>query len=225
MLDKYIRPVSQVKKNFYVSLTSLCLIKSYRLWREQQHGGDSTRMSIWLAWLSQYGLILVFAGAALEGETVIVLAGMLAHQGILPFSWTVSVAAMGALVGDQILFRLGHHYGQDTLNRFPRIANHAEKVEPWLQTKSDWIAVSSRFLYGMRSMAQVLLGVYRYSSVRFLFINLFTAVLWAIIGVGGGYMVGNSAERLLSGIVHIEQIVLLLVVLLLGWLWYRYRRA
>lgn len=182
-------------------------------------------MSIWLTWLSQYGLILVFAGAALEGETVIVLAGMLTHQGILPFPWTVSVAAMGALAGDQLLFRLGHYYGQDTLNRFPRIATHTEKMQPWVQSRSDWIAVSSRFLYGMRSMVQLLLGMYRYSSVRFLFINLFTAVLWAMIGVGGGYLVGNSAEKLLGGIIHVEQIVLLLVVVILGWLWYRYRRA
>ncbi|MCP4406309.1 MAG: DedA family protein [Gammaproteobacteria bacterium] len=182
-------------------------------------------MSIWLAWLSQHGLILVFGGAALEGETVIVLAGMLTHQGVLPFTWTVYVAAMGAFMGDQVLFRLGRHYGQGTLNRFPRLAHHADRVEPWVQSRADWVAVSSRFVYGMRSVMQLMLGTYRYPAMRFLLINLFTALLWAIAGVSGGYLVGNGAEKLLGDIIRFEQFLLLAMIIILGGWWYRRRRG
>ncbi len=45
-------------------------------------------MNEWLPLISHYGLIVVFLGAIFEGETILVLAGVLAHQGILAFPWS-----------------------------------------------------------------------------------------------------------------------------------------
>jgi len=179
-------------------------------------------VNIWLSWLSHYGLILVFSGALIEGETIILLAGVLAHEGVLPFSWTVGVAAVGAFTGDQIWFRLGRRYGPDALTRFPRLARYADKVRPWLAKKSDWIAAGSRFVYGTRSVAPLLLGAHEYPGLRFVLINLVSASLWSLMVVGLGYLIGNGAERLMGRIEHIEQL-LLLVMIMLGWWWYRHR--
>jgi len=177
-----------------------------------------------LPYLSHYGLIIVFVGALLEGETVILLAGVLCHRGALPFEWTVIAAALGAFVGDQAWFHLGRRYGQDALSRFPRLTKHADRIRPWLIEKSDWIAAGSRFVYGSRIAAPMLLGMHDYPPVRFALINSVTASLWAMAGVGAGYLVGAGAERLFGRIKHIEQLLLAIILVMLARWWYRHRK-
>lgn len=178
----------------------------------------------WLPFLSHYGLVFVLFGAFFEGETVIVLAGVLCHQGVLPFEWTVLAAALGAFTGDQTSFHLGRRYGPNVLSRFRRVAQQAEKIRPFLASKPDWIAFGCRFVYGTRIVTPVLLGAHGYSPGRFALINLFSASLWAITGVSVGYLTGASAEKLLGRIDHVEQLLLAVVLVMLGWWWYRHRQ-
>ena len=46
-------------------------------------------------------------GSVLEGETLLVLAGLAARRGYLSLQWVVVVAATGAFIGDQICFFVG----------------------------------------------------------------------------------------------------------------------
>ncbi len=177
-----------------------------------------------LPYLSHYGFIFVFVGALLEGETVILLAGVFCHRGDLPYDWTVIAAALGAFAGDQSWFHLGRRYGQDVLSRFPRLTEQADKVKPWLQQKSDWIAAGSRFVYGTRTVAPMLLGMHDYSPVRFALINSVSASLWAIVGVSVGYLIGVGAEQLFGRIKHVEQLLLAIILVMLARWWYRHRK-
>jgi membrane protein DedA with SNARE-associated domain len=177
-----------------------------------------------LDFLSNWGLPLVYLGALLEGETVILIAGVLCHRGTLPLDWTVVVAALGAFSGDQFWFRLGRAKGSLVLDRYPRLAATAERIRPWVQDKADWIALGSRFIYGTRSASPLLLGIEGYPSLRFALFNGCSAILWALLGVGLGYLIGDGVERLLGPIEHIEQLLLAIVAVMAAWWWYR-RRA
>ena len=170
-------------------------------------------MSVWLAWLSQYGLLLVFAGALIEGEMLILMAGILTHQGVLPFQPTILVATLGAFCGDQLWFMVGRHYGETALHRFPRLASHADRVAPWLTRHADRVALLARFVYGVRSAAPLLLGVTRYSAVRFALINGFSSAIWALAVVSTGHFISALAVKLFGDIEHLEKYLLLAVVL------------
>ncbi len=176
-----------------------------------------------LPFLSHYGLIIVFLGALIEGETVIILSGVLCLHGTLPFYWTVAIAALGAFAGDQFWFYLGRRYGLKVLLHFPYLAKYADKVRPLLREKSDWIALSNRFVYGTRTIAPIMLGMEKYPINRFISINIFSASLWATLGVGAGYLVGTGVEKLFGKIEHIEQLLLAIVVIMIIW-WYWRRK-
>ncbi len=176
------------------------------------------------SFLSHYGLIIVFVGAVLEGETVILLVGVLYHQGTLSFELTIMVAALGAFTGDQFWFYLGRRYGQGVLSRFPKLVKQADKVRPWVKQKSDWIAVGSRFVYGSRIAAPMLLGMNGYSPMRFALFNSLSASVWAMAVVGVGYLVGASTEQLFGRIKHIEQLLLVIILVMLVRWWYRYKK-
>ncbi len=174
-----------------------------------------------LPYLTHYGLILVFAGALVEGETVVLLAGVLVHRGILPFEWTVVVAACGAFVGDQIWFHLGRRFGSVVLLRFPRLMKQADQVRPWIQQRADWIAGGSRFIYGTRTIAPLLLGRHEYPSLRFAWINSISASIWSLAIVTAGYVVGSGVDKLFGRVQHIEQLLLVIVLFMLLRWWYR----
>lgn len=60
--------------------------------------------------VSDYGAFGLFAGAGLEGETVAMLGGVLAHRGLLDFWTAVLAVAAGSFLTDQIFFLAGRRF-------------------------------------------------------------------------------------------------------------------
>lgn len=71
--------------------------------------------------ISQYGYAALVVGSIAEGETITLLGGVAAHQGLLKFPLVVMAVALGGMIGDQLLYLLGRRYGMKILQRFPAI--------------------------------------------------------------------------------------------------------
>lgn len=67
--------------------------------------------------LVNYGYWAVFIGCLLEGETILILGGLAAHQTTLRLIDVIAVATLGGMVGDQILFWTGRYFGPRILPR------------------------------------------------------------------------------------------------------------
>ena len=57
--------------------------------------------------ISQYGYAALVIGSLAEGETVTLLGGVAAHQGLLKFPLVVLSVALGGMIGDQVLYLCG----------------------------------------------------------------------------------------------------------------------
>ena len=55
--------------------------------------------------IATYGYYAVFLGAFIEGETVLILAGIAAHRGYLDLTTVIGVAFAGGWLGDHIGLR------------------------------------------------------------------------------------------------------------------------
>ncbi len=176
-----------------------------------------------IPYLEHYGFLVTFSGAILEGETVVILIGVLCHRGVLPFEGAAIAAALGAYTGDQFWFRLGRRYGDRILLRFPRLKTAAQRVEPWVTKNADRVAMSSRYVYGTRIISPILLGMSDYSAVRFAAINGVAASLWGVLFVSIGYFVSTGAEQIFGRIERIEHLLLSIIVIMLLRRWYRLR--
>lgn len=53
--------------------------------------------------ISQYGYAALVIGSPAEGETVTLLGGVAAHQGLLKFPLVVLSVALGGMIGDRAL--------------------------------------------------------------------------------------------------------------------------
>ncbi|MDU1026171.1 MAG: DedA family protein, partial [Leclercia adecarboxylata] len=54
--------------------------------------------------IAQYGYAALVVGSIAEGETITLLGGVAAHQGLLRFPLVVAAVALGGMIGDQLLY-------------------------------------------------------------------------------------------------------------------------
>jgi membrane protein DedA with SNARE-associated domain len=162
--------------------------------------------------LSQYGYLAVFVGSILEGETVLVLAGFAAHQGYLSFPIVVMLAFCGGTMGDQIYFFLGRYYGTSLLTRFPSLSVRAQPVNQLIQSYHASLIVGVRFMYGLRIVGPITIGMSNVAAWHFALFNMLGASVWAMLIAGAGFLFGPSLQWMIKNIMQYEKWALLLIV-------------
>jgi len=159
-----------------------------------------------------YGYLAVFAGTFFEGETILVLAGIMAHSGYLYLPFVILAAFSGALSADQIMFHLGRRRGTMILAKRPRWNTRVQRALVLVNKIRTPLMIAFRFLYGLRVVTPFTLGMTNVSAVKFLFYNIISAFLWACAIAGGGYLFGKALEIVLGNVKHYEYLIFLFVI-------------
>jgi membrane protein DedA with SNARE-associated domain len=164
------------------------------------------------ALVQHYGLLAVFVGALLEGETVLLLAAASAHFGLLDLREVLGIAVFGAFIGDNAFFLIGRHYGPRLLERVPRLAAAVPRVDALL-ARWRWLAVIAlRFMYGLRMAGPMVIGAGRMPEWEFALANFIGALLWAGIIGAIGYTAGHAVETMFARVAGGEKIALAVAV-------------
>jgi membrane protein DedA with SNARE-associated domain len=111
------------------------------------------------------------------------------------------------------------------LSRFPRLIPVFERANVMIERYHELLIVGVRFLYGLRTVGPMALGMSAVPGWRFVLFNALGAVIWAV-GIGGaGYLFGQALELFLEDIKKIQEtlLVIILIVGLLVWAWRRYK--
>ena len=179
--------------------------------------------------IAHYGLIAILVGAALEGETVAMIAGMSAHRGLfsLPAAWGAVLA--GTLIADQGLFYAGRLFRNRSWVRKMRETERFGKAQALFERHPQKFVLLFRFLYGLRTASPLLVGTSGFPPVRFAILNLVAAILWSSLFVGLGFIFGLGIERLYDRMPAFgEWLPYLLIPVGFGLLWklfVRFRRT
>jgi membrane protein DedA with SNARE-associated domain len=178
--------------------------------------------------VTEYGYGALFVGSLLEGETVLLLAGMAANQGLLSFPLVVVIAFCGGTIGDQVLFQVGRRHGAALLRQWPTMAVRAEPVGQLIRRHQNKLIFGVRFMYGLRLVGPIAIGMSEVSAARFAVFNLLGAAVWAPLVSGVGYLFGQTLSWLIADLGRYELIALLVLVAavaaVLGVRWLRTRR-
>jgi membrane protein DedA with SNARE-associated domain len=176
--------------------------------------------------IQSYGYYAVLAGAMLEGETIMALAGYAAHRGYLSLPWVVVLGAIGATIGDQLYFLIGRRAGPSVLDRFPAAARVLPRFEAFARRRPALVVIALRFMYGLRTIGPIALGASRMSITKFAMLNAAGAVLWAVVFAGAGYALGQTLEMILADAKRLQEAVFAAIAIagLVVWLVVRRRR-
>jgi membrane protein DedA with SNARE-associated domain len=161
--------------------------------------------------VARWGYAAILAGTFLEGETVLLAGGAMAHRGLLSLPWVIACAFAASFAGDQLWFWLKRRYGPRALERRPGWAAPAERVRGWLQRFGAAFVLAFRFIYGIRVLTPVLLGASGYPASRFAPLNAAGAAVWSCTVASIGWGLGEGLTRLLGRAGKVEERVLVAV--------------
>lgn len=173
-----------------------------------------------------WGYAAVFLGTLLEGETVLLLAGFAAQAGYLELPWVMATAWAGAVSGEQIWFLVGRRRGDRLLRRFPALRPKARRVTAMLDRYHLPLILSLRFLYGLRTVGPIALGMSPVPWARFTALDFAAAVVWAVVVASAGYAFGQVLQLWLGDLRRIEHwIALALIAAGAALWWFRIRKS
>lgn len=152
---------------------------AYNLYKAPVDGLDEKFVYL----LKQHGYIILFVWGMLEGEAGLIMAGLLAHTGDMNLYLAIFVAGLGGFAGDQVYFYIGR-FNKDTVHRRFRGQRRKFAFAHLLLKKHGWpIIFMQRYMYGMRTIIPISIGLTRYDARKFALINLISAWCWAAITI------------------------------------------
>ena len=168
-------------------------------------------------------------GVPLPGETALIVAG--AYAGVTHHlsPWFIfAVAALGAIIGDNIGYWVGRTTGYRLLRRY---GHHIRLDESKLQVARYLFArhggklvFFARFVSVLRTYAALLAGALHMRPGRFVVFNMTGAISWAALYTSVSYVAGRTLEKL-SGPLDLALGLVAVTGMVGGWLFARRRFA
>ena len=152
------------------------------------------------SWLAHhYGdlfYLITFCWTAFEGETFVIIAGFLAQKGYLSIAGLFLAAWLGSFFGDQVVFFIGRRFGTRVLHHLPRLEPGVNRAVGWLERYAVIFILSYRFIYGLRNVSGLAVGLSHIPWKKFAVLNAIAAFIWALAFSGFGYLFGDVFEHM-----------------------------
>jgi membrane protein DedA with SNARE-associated domain len=175
-------------------------------------------------------LVLTGCGMPIPEEVAIILAGVLSAQGLLHAGLAFAACVVGAILGDSIIYSIGHRWGHNLLAYHPRLARllraeREKRFENAIEQHAFKVMLLSRFLVGVRAPVYLATGVVRLPFRLFLLYDLICATLVVSLFFGLAYLFGDHVAKWARDAELAATLLIALVVLIVGILLYRKHRA
>lgn len=169
--------------------------------------------------LEHYGYLAVGGFVLLEdfgvpvpGETMLIAAAVFAGSGHLNIALVILVAVIGAVIGDNIGFAVGHFGGRPVIERFGRYLfltpQRLDHTEEYFNKHGSKIVTVARFIEGLRQLNGFLAGMVGMRWATFLAFNTLGAVLWVCTWSAFGYFAGENIDEIYSAVEHYKWYVI-----------------
>jgi membrane protein DedA with SNARE-associated domain len=175
-------------------------------------------------YLAVAGLVLLEDfGVPVPGETVLILGAVYAGAGRLNIVLVGLLAFVGAVVGDNIGFAIGHFGGRPLVERWGRYIfltpERVDKATGFFARHGGKIVVVARFIEGLRQANGIIAGITGMHWARFLLFNAIGAALWVAVWSAIGYLSGSHIDSIYSTATQYSTYLAIAVgVLVLAWI-------
>lgn len=179
--------------------------------------------------VQQYGLIVVFlliaaesAGVPLPGETALIAAAIFASQGHYSIVTVIVVAALAAIIGDNVGYWLGRELGRGFLQRYAIVKRFSDRVVPraerFFEKHGGKAVFFARFIAGLRVAGAWIAGFSRMEWWRFFAWNASGGIVWATLVALVAYYFGRAAADAIAqyGLLGAGVAAAIVIVILTG---------
>ena len=144
-------------------------------------------------------LILEFAALPLPGETMMVVAGVMAYNGHGSYVGMIIASALGTVIGMQFSYEIGRRLGTKAIDKYGVYIG----LTPYRMTKAaeffnkfgNIVIVIAYFLPGVRHILGYFSGISRIDAKKFHIYSTIGGVFWVVVFITLGYVLGPSAPH------------------------------
>jgi membrane protein DedA with SNARE-associated domain len=141
-------------------------------------------------------------GVPVPGETALIAAGVLAHDGEMEIVAVIAIAAAAAIVGDNLGYLIGRLGGRRLLEAPGPLERHRRTIiakgEPFFDSHGPKAVFLGRWVAGLRIAAAWLAGITHMHWRVFFFWNLLGGVAWATSVGLAAYLLGPVAKEIVE---------------------------
>jgi membrane-associated protein len=145
--------------------------------------------------------LLAFLDAMLPivpSETSVITAGVVASAGDLDLVLVIAGAAVGAFLGDNVVYLVGRRFGERARRRFfsgEKARGRIAWAERQLQQRAGQLITGGRFIPGGRTAVALSAGLTHFSWRRYVVLDAVAALAWALYASLLGYFGGRAFEH------------------------------
>ena len=144
-------------------------------------------------------LILEFAALPLPGETMMVVAGVMAYNDHGSYIGMIIASALGTVIGMQFSYEVGRRLGTKAVDKYGMYIG----LTPYRMTKAaeffnkfgNIVIVIAYFLPGVRHILGYFSGISRIDAKKFHIYSTIGGVFWVVVFITLGYVLGPSAPH------------------------------
>ncbi len=178
-----------------------------------------------LSSLSTYGYIALFLYSFGGGFFGLVAAGALSYMGKMDITLSIMIAATANYIGDMFLFYMARYNKSFTA---PYMKNHRRKFalsHVLIRKYGDWVIFIQKYIYGVKTLVPIAIGLTKYSFVRFGILNIFASILFALFF---GLLSFYGGEQIVNAFGYVKSnpwILPIILFTLLGSLWFYFSKV
>jgi membrane protein DedA with SNARE-associated domain len=155
----------------------------------------------------------------------IIAAGILSYGGKMDLNTSIAVAFVANALGDSLLFYMSKY---NKAQMMPYVKGHRRKLalsQILMKKYGDKIIFFQKFVYGIKTLIPIAIGLTKYPSLKFNILNIISAAIWAILLGYLSFYFGKTLTHFASYFSIYPWLAPVVLISLVSLLWYYFKVA
>lgn len=135
-------------------------------------------------------------------------------MGKMDLSLAITIAFIANFIGDSLMFYMSRYHKREMMEYFKKHRRKLAFSHLLLKKRGSWIIIIKKFIYGLKTLVPLAIGLTKYDFWKFSAYNAIGAAIWAIVIGGGSYLFGGAlieGYKMVSDKPYLAPLMLLLV--------------
>ncbi|MBD3810226.1 MAG: DedA family protein [Sulfuricurvum sp.] len=142
--------------------------------------------------LSTYGYITLFLYSLGGGFVALLGAGVLSFMGKMDLSLSIAIAMVANVIGDSLMFYMSRYHKREMMEYFKKHRRKLAFSHLLLKKHGSWIIIVKKFIYGLKTLVPLAVGLTKYDFWKFSAYNAIGAAIWAVVVGGLSFLFGGA---------------------------------
>jgi len=151
--------------------------------------------------LHTWGYLILFLYSLGGGFLALAAAGVLSSAGELNIVLCIVIACISNFIGDSGLFLVSRYNKKEIMPYLRKQRRNLALAQILFRKYGDRIISIKKFIYGLKTLVPIAIGITKYSFLKFSVINAVSSLIWALVVGLLSYYAGDFVRELY---VHIK---------------------